>query len=867
MLKYRTDWEQRETQNYKDWYAWNFKRTHDIIKNVEDNLANIFDPQDKRAFDIWMDIPQNSENNYIDSHIEKLDKQLENMSRINAKVDSMAKTITNIDTIKRMSAEAQKPGIVYPAEFDYYNKKENFKYQESLAGKVGFRSGLKGSMSSLNVKEDVPQKFKKQRKFEKSVIGTLPQEYRDAKLIEITETSYLIRNEIKLPIFGKSVRMFEKEQNKKDISQLMQSLFWKKGWRPVSHSSIKEVEEEKQYFKEKDNEDLKTENENNEVPKPEEAENIHKKEDESLDHIEVEVPHPEDEDYNKIQDQNQAIKRLIITIDNIINTYDRPEKGPLEDLIREEIESEVLLSENERKTIEVLVLDYLSNGKSVLDLISLAKLEEDFKTQDFDEGEGKSENSSEVPQGTDILLRLPDTEKYMELIAQRVPNKYETITEIKYKIPMKWTKKFNVDDIVPHKEKLETAIQKEGGLVNNYMKRKKLKKKKVSERLSESVQPPNSQLQTGFMNEISTPQDTNPFRESESREIGGNKTAILNEEEIKEREKHNETDGFNQMKKPIFSNELGKTNVPLSNTMLKESLSSKHESPLNKAKESLTFPKSGHIEETKTLLQKHKQLVPLQPEMDKLPNIENLTEHDIVEDHINEIDFDHQQSQIDSPRTEIQYDNKSRDLASRGEPLDYSQIKPQFKPDPYNIQEIEHLFVEGKIPEEIYTIEDPMEYNYLLVKLKKEFNDQTRSEFLKYMNLQLPYNSRRDEVGGVITDEDWNDFVLRMGKMIKRVRRKRRRIIRRRKKRGKKLMPRKTLFKPKKRPNLAKDPLWWEVFLDEDSEDSTVEDTDILDFEDGFKIKEKKSKPKFFERKEKFELPQLYKPLVKGKIH
>jgi len=176
-----------------------------------------------------MDIPQNSENNYIDSHIEKLDKQLENMSRINAKVDSMAKTITNIDTIKRMSAEAQKPGIVYPAEFDYYNKKENFKYQESLAGKVGFRSGLKGSMSSLNVKEDVPQKFKKQRKFEKSVIGTLPQEYRDAKLIEITETSYLIRNEIKLPIFGKSVRMFEKEQNKKDISQLMQSLFWKKG--------------------------------------------------------------------------------------------------------------------------------------------------------------------------------------------------------------------------------------------------------------------------------------------------------------------------------------------------------------------------------------------------------------------------------------------------------------------------------------------------------------------------------------------------------------------------------------------------------------------------------------------------------------
>ena len=134
------------------------------------------------------------------------------------------------------------------------------------------------------------------------------------------------------------------------------------------------------------------------------------------------------------------------------------------------------------------------------------------------------------------------------------------------------------------------------------------------------------------------------------------------------------------------------------------------------------------------------------------------------------------------------------------------------------------------------------------------------------MNLQLPYNSRRDEVGGVITDDDWNDFVFRMQRIIRRVRRKRKRIIRRRKKKGKKLMPRKTLFKPKKKPNLAKDPLWREVFLDEDSDDSTVEDTDIFEQQEGFKVKEEKPKPKFFDRKEKFVLPELYKPLVKGKI-
>jgi hypothetical protein len=36
-------------------------------------------------------------------------------------------------------------------------------------------------------------------------------------------------------------------------------------------------------------------------------------------------------------------------------------------------------------------------------------------------------------------------------------------------------------------------------------------------------------------------------------------------------------------------------------------------------------------------------------------------------------------------------------------------------------------------------------------------------------------------------------------------------------------MPRKTLFKPLKKPNLAKDPLWREVFLDNSDESSDDE--------------------------------------------
>lgn len=53
---------------------------------------------------------------------------------------------------------------------------------------------------------------------------------------------------------------------------------------------------------------------------------------------------------------------------------------------------------------------------------------------------------------------------------------------------------------------------------------------------------------------------------------------------------------------------------------------------------------------------------------------------------------------------------------------------------------------------------------------------------------------------------------------------KRKRIIQRRKKKGIKKLPRKTLFKPMKRPNLAKDPIWREVFLSDSEEEKSEEE-------------------------------------------
>ena len=140
-----------------------------------------------------------------------------------------------------------------------------------------------------------------------------------------------------------------------------------------------------------------------------------------------------------------------------------------------------------------------------------------------------------------------------------------------------------------------------------------------------------------------------------------------------------------------------------------------------------------------------------------------------------------------------------------------------------------YLFDQGEIPEELAAITDPIEYNYLLVRLRKEFNEKHKSNYLKYMNLQLPYHSRRDEVGGTITEEDWENFVTRLEGLITRVKKKRARIIRRRKKRGKKKFPRKTLFKPEKKINVGKDPLWREIFIDRPNESDSESDDDQAD--------------------------------------
>ncbi len=64
LLQYRTACEQRQ-DSYRGWYDLNFNGIQEILERVEQNLRAVFG-EDQRIGDLWLDVPKESENQYID---------------------------------------------------------------------------------------------------------------------------------------------------------------------------------------------------------------------------------------------------------------------------------------------------------------------------------------------------------------------------------------------------------------------------------------------------------------------------------------------------------------------------------------------------------------------------------------------------------------------------------------------------------------------------------------------------------------------------------------------------------------------------------------------------------------------------------
>lgn len=54
------------------------------------------------------------------------------------------------------------------------------------------------------------ERAQRQEEIEKRLVGQLGDRYKDAQLLEVSEGSYLIRNHIKLPLFGSSIKLLQR---------------------------------------------------------------------------------------------------------------------------------------------------------------------------------------------------------------------------------------------------------------------------------------------------------------------------------------------------------------------------------------------------------------------------------------------------------------------------------------------------------------------------------------------------------------------------------------------------------------------------------------------------------------------------------
>lgn len=78
-------------QTYGQWYAVNFSRTNVIVSNVEKNLQDAFRERNEgRILDIWVDLPAQIVNQFIDNHFIKMDREMRKIDMASKTTDRLA---------------------------------------------------------------------------------------------------------------------------------------------------------------------------------------------------------------------------------------------------------------------------------------------------------------------------------------------------------------------------------------------------------------------------------------------------------------------------------------------------------------------------------------------------------------------------------------------------------------------------------------------------------------------------------------------------------------------------------------------------------------------------------------------------------
>ena len=148
-----------------------------------------------------MDLPKEAENSYLANHFLKLDKDFENITKASKTADILTNSITFMETMRQMEANQKLQKKLNAGVGGQTQNEEPY----LLVNSNGYASGTIQPKPYTIRKDAHNERAQRQDEIERRLVGQLGDRFKDAKLLEVSEGSYLIQNRIKLPIFGRTI--------------------------------------------------------------------------------------------------------------------------------------------------------------------------------------------------------------------------------------------------------------------------------------------------------------------------------------------------------------------------------------------------------------------------------------------------------------------------------------------------------------------------------------------------------------------------------------------------------------------------------------------------------------------------------------
>ena len=164
-----------------------------MVQRIEQNLQDAFkhNKNENRILDIWLDLPAQIINQFVEQHFMKMNRDLKKVEVACTTVGRLVESIQIMEKIKKIATTTGKMPMT------------NMQYQATIATNANSTAAPKRQVKVFNDKPDIMGVI------ERRLIGQLGDPFQHAQLIELSRNSYLISNKVRLPVLGQQKPLHE----------------------------------------------------------------------------------------------------------------------------------------------------------------------------------------------------------------------------------------------------------------------------------------------------------------------------------------------------------------------------------------------------------------------------------------------------------------------------------------------------------------------------------------------------------------------------------------------------------------------------------------------------------------------------------